>query len=115
MTKILYFITPGSLYKVSNKAAQFIPVLGPTLDFSKKAKKFTEIADPVTASSRGVGIVFNYCFGKAGTVSIECALQFGLSVARVVTANLALIAAGAQFGNMVMEEILDQYHLIYNQ
>ena len=74
MTRIVYFITPTSLVKVWSKAAEFIPVLGPTLDFTKKAKKVTEMTDPISASSRGVGIIFNYCFGKAGAVSIECAL-----------------------------------------
>ncbi len=96
MTTILYFITPTSLIKIGSKAVEFIPVLGPTLDYSKKAKKVTEMTDPISASSRGVGILFNYCFGKAGAVSIECALWFGFSV-----------AGGTQFGNMVMDEILD--------
>ena len=104
---IIYFITPKSLVKIGTKAAEWIPILGPTLDFTKKAKKVTEMTDPVSASSRGVGIVFNYCFGKAATVSIECALWFGLSVAGGLTGNFTLIAAGAQFGNMVMDEILE--------
>ena len=75
--------------------------------FYKKAKKVTEMIDPISASSRGVGILFNYCFGKAGAVSTECALWFGFSVAGGVTCNPRLITAGAQFGNMVMDEILD--------
>ena len=111
MTKIIYFVTPTNMVKIGSKigtkAAEFVPILGPTLEFTKKAKKVTEMTDPVSASSRGVGIVFNYCFGKARAVSIECALWFGLSVAGGVTCNPALIAAGAQFGNMVMDEILD--------
>jgi len=107
MTTIIYFITPTSLVKIASKGAEFIPVLGPTLDFTKKAKKVTEMTDPISASSRGVGILFNYCFGKAGAVSIECALWFGFSVAGGITCNPALIAAGAQFGNMVMDEIID--------
>ena len=107
MTKIIYFVTPTSFVKIGSKAVEFIPVIGPTLDFTKKAKKITEVTDPISASSRGVGILFNYCFGKAGAVSIECALWFGFSVAGGVTCNPALIAADAQFGNMVMDEILD--------
>ena len=87
--------------------SEFIPVSEPTLEFSKKAKKVTELTDPISASSRGVGILFNYCFGKAGAVSVECALWFGLSVTGGMTGNPALIAAGAQFGNMVIDEILD--------
>jgi hypothetical protein len=35
------------------------------------------------------------------------ALWFGFSVAGGITCNPALIAAGAQFGNMVMDEIID--------
>ena len=97
MTKILYFITPSSLVKIGIKAGEFIPVVGPALTFSKKAKKITEMTDPVSASSRGIGIVFNYCFGKAGAVSIECALWFGFSVFGGITGNFALIAAGAQY------------------
>ena len=107
MTAILYFVTPSSFVKIASKAGEFIPVLGPLLDFSKKAKKITEMTDPVGASSRGIGIVFNFCFGKAGAVSVECALWLSLSVAGGVTANTVLIATGAQFGNMVMDEILD--------
>ena len=107
MTKLIYFITPKSMIKIGTKAAEFIPVLGPTLEFTKKAKKFTDINDPISASSRGVGVLFNYCFGKAGAVSIECTLWFGLSVAGGLTGNPGLIAAGAQFGNMVMDEVLD--------
>ena len=66
MTTILYFVTPKTLAKIGGKAAKFIPILGPTVEYTKKAKKITEIADPVSASSRGIGILFNYCFGKAG-------------------------------------------------
>ena len=107
MTKILYFVTPTSLVKVVGKAAEFIPVLGPTLDLTKKAKQVTEMSDPISASSRGVGILFNYCFGKAGAVSVECALWVTLSVTGGLTCNPGLIAASAQFGNMLMDEILD--------
>ena len=107
MTRIVYFITPKSFVKIGSKAAEFIPVIGPTFDFTKKAKKVSEMADPISASSRGVGIIFNYCFGKAGAVSIECALWFGLSLTGGLTCNPTLIAFGAQFGNMVMDEILD--------
>lgn len=63
MTKIIYFVTPTNMVKIGSKigtkAAEFVPILGPTLEFTKKAKKVTEMTDPVSASSRGVGIVFN--------------------------------------------------------
>ena len=77
------------------------------MEFTKKAKKVTEMTDPVSASSRGIGILFNYCFGKAGAVSIECLLWISLSAAGGGTCNPGLIAAGAQFGNMVIDEIID--------
>ena len=95
------------MVKIGSKAADFIPVLGPTLEFSKKARKVTEMTDPVSESSRGIRILFNFCFGKTGAVSIECALWFGFSVAGGVTCNPGLIAAGAQFASMVRDEILD--------
>jgi hypothetical protein len=107
MIKIIYFLTPRSLVKIATKGLEFIPIIGPTLEFTKRAKKATEMVDPISASSLGIGILFNYCFGKAGAVSIECALWFGFSVAGGMTCNLALIAAGAQFGNMVIDEIID--------
>jgi hypothetical protein len=107
MTKIIYFITPTSLVKIASKGVEFIPVVGPSFVFTKKAKKVTEMLDPISASSRGVGILFNYCFGKAGAVSIECALWFGLSLAGGITCNPALIALGVEFGNMIMDEIID--------
>lgn len=107
MTKITYFITPTGLVKIGTKAAEFVPILGPTLEYAKKAKKITEMTDPVSATSRGIGIMFNYCFGKAGALSIECLLWLGFSTAGGVTANPAMIALGAQFGNMVMDSITD--------
>ena len=96
--RIIYFVTPLSFVKIASKAGEFIPVLGPAIEFTKKAKKVTEMTDPVGASSRGIGIVFNFCFGKAGAVSVECALWLSLSVDGGVTANPGLIALGAQFG-----------------
>ena len=107
MTKIICFVTPTSLVKIGTKAIEFVPVFGPTIEFTKKAKKVTEMTNPISASSRGIGIAFNYCFGKAGAVSLECALWLGLSVAGGVTGNPGLIAAGAQFASMIMDEILD--------
>ena len=72
VTKIIYFVTPTTIIKIRNKFAEFIPILGPSLEFTKKAKRVTEMANPVSASSREIVILFNYCFGKAGAVSVEC-------------------------------------------
>ena len=80
MVKIVCFITPTSFVKIGTKLVEFIPVIGPTLEFSKKARKVTELTDPVFASSKGIGMIFGYCFGKTGAVSIECVLWLSLSV-----------------------------------
>ena len=104
MTKIIYFVTPTSIVKITSKAAEFISILGPSLEFTKKAKNVTEMTNSVSASSRGIGILFNYYFGKAGAVSLECILWFGFSTAGGVTCNPASIALGAQFGNMVVDD-----------
>ena len=50
---------------------------------------------------------FKIIFGKAGAVSIECILWLSLSAAEGATCNPGLITAGAQFGNMVIDEIID--------
>lgn len=107
MTKIIYFLTPTSLVKIGSKTTEFLPIVGPTLEYTKKAKKLTQISDPVSATSRGIGTLFNYCFGKAGALSIECVLWSGLLAVGGVIANPVSIAAGAQFGNMVVDEIFD--------
>lgn len=107
MTKIIYFITPQSIIKVGSEATDFIPILGPIAQYTKKAKKVTELSNPVSATSRGIGIMFNYCFGKVGAMFIECILWLGLSIAADITANPALIAGGAEFGNMLLDEIID--------
>ena len=52
MTKVLYFVTPKSFVKIGSKAAEYIPILGPSLEFTKKAK--TDLTDPISASSQGI-------------------------------------------------------------
>lgn len=63
----------------------------------KKSKKITQISDLVSAASREVGLIYNYCFGKANTLSTECGLWFGFSIAGGLTGNPGLIVAGGQF------------------
>ena len=107
MTKIIYFITPQSIIKVGSKTTEFIPILGPMAQYTKKAKKVTERSNRVIATLRGIGIMFNYCFGKVGAMSIECILWLGLSTAGGITANPALISGGTEFENMLLDEISD--------
>lgn len=107
MSKIICFLTPQSFVKVGTKIAEFVPLLGPTVEYSRKAKKITQISDPVSASAQGVRMLFTYCFGKVGAITLECSLWITLSVAGGVTCNPNLIAAGAQFGSLVLDEILE--------
>lgn len=106
MTKVIFFISPQSLVTTGTKAAEFVPILGPIADFSRKTKKLTQISDPVTATSQGVGILFNHCFEKAGAITAECALWFGFSTLRGLTCNPTLIGIGTQFGTMVIDELI---------
>ena len=40
---IIYFVTPTTIVKIGSKTAEFVPILGPTLEFTKKAKKITDM------------------------------------------------------------------------
>jgi hypothetical protein len=95
MVKIIYFVTPSGLTKLGTKDAEFIPILGPSLEFTKKTQKLINLSNPVAASSRGVGLLFNYCFGKVDAITAECILWFRFSIAADTTANPTLIAVGA--------------------
>ena len=106
MTKIIYFVTPTTIVKIGSKTAEFVPILSPSLEFTKKAKKVTEMTDSVSASSRGIGTLFNYCFGKAGAVSLECILWLGFSTAGGATCNPGLIALGVKFENMFINDTI---------
>ena len=65
------------------------------------------MTDPVSASTRGIGLVFNFCFGKAGALSAECILWLGCSVLGGATGNPILITAGVQFASDLRDEIWD--------
>ena len=104
---ILYFITPQTMVKVGAKATEFIPLVGPQVEFYKKTKKLTELSDPVSATSKGIGLIFKQCFGKTATLSAECIIWFGCSVVGGITGNLPIIALGAQVGNLIVDELLD--------
>ena len=97
MIQIGYFVTPKTLVKITTKAGEFLQIIDPTLTYTKKAQKMTELDDPVSATSRGIEMLFEYCFEQAAKVSAECILWFGLLVAGGITANPAIIAFGAEF------------------
>ena len=107
MVRLVCFITPSSLIKVGSKAIEWVPIAGPAFKYTKKMEKFTGIADPVTAGSRGIGIIFNHCFGKLGALSLECVIWVSFSIAGGLFANPTLIATGAEFGNILLDEIFD--------
>jgi len=112
MVHITYFVIPSGLAakgleKIGSKASDFLPVVGPFLNYSKRARKVTNMANPVAATARGIATISDFCFGKTTTLSIECLLWLGFSVAGGLTANPFLIAAGADMGNLVLDEILE--------
>lgn len=93
----VFFITPKTVAKIGTKAAEFAPFIGPGVEYVKKAQKFTDIADPVTASSCGIEMIFKSCFGKTAVVS----------VAGGMTADPVLIGLGAQMGNIIVDKLID--------
>ena len=100
MTKVVYFVLPSGLtevglQKLGLKSIDFLPVVGPSVSYLRKAKKVTKIANPVNAAARGISTISEFCFGKAATLSIECLLWLGLSTVGGVTANPVLIATEA--------------------
>ena len=88
---IIFFLTPQNFAKITAKSAEYIPVAGPLIEYTRKSQKLTELSDPVSATSRGIGILFTTCFGKTAVISAEWVLWFGLSIAGGVTGNPALI------------------------
>lgn len=103
MTKIIYFVTSKSIIIITTKAAKFVLILGPSLEFTKKVTKMINLVNP---SSEMIGMLFNYCFGKASAVSIEWILWFGFSIVGGATCNPRLIGLGAPFSNMVIDKII---------
>jgi hypothetical protein len=80
MTKIIYFVTPTTLVKLGSKAAEFLPIVGPSLEFTKKAKKMTQLTDPVSASSS-----YN------DTIEVQIVFEDGFSYTVFVTTPDALL------------------------
>ena len=107
---ILYFLTPKTLAKFGIKAAGYIPIIGPTISFNKKTMKIVDgvsNSNPVTVASRGVNLALEYCFGKGVVLPVECALWMGFTIAGTVTVNGILLAAAAEMGNIILDEITD--------
>lgn len=75
MTKIIYFVTPKTLAKIASKigtkGVEFLPIVGPAVEFTKKAQKVKDLANPVSARSRGLGLAFGFCFRKTAAVSLD--------------------------------------------
>ena len=106
MVQIRFFISPKSFVKVVTKAGEFVPIVGPLVTYTKNAQKATELANPVSATSRGIGLMFESCFGKTGKVTSECILWATFSIIGGITANPGFIAAGVTFGDMIIEDLI---------
>lgn len=106
MTNIILFISPKPLVKkLASVSADYLPVVGPMFKFTTKASKITKMADPVRASSRGVGMVVIACTGPIIKYPALCALWASRAVLDGVTANPVLIGVSLEFSEMILEEV----------
>lgn len=106
MINIVFFVSPKPfIKKVASTGSEFIPVVGPMVKFVTKAEKVTKITNPVTAASRGVGMVVIACTGPIIKFPALCALWGATAVVGGMTANPVLIGASLEFSEMILEEL----------
>ena len=91
--------------KVIEKSVEFVPVIGPGLKYIKTAKKVNKFANPVKATTYTAGMLLEICGAKYAKYSALCTVWATTTTAGFLTGNPALIAVGAQFGNMVIDDI----------
>lgn len=102
MVKVILFITPEVIAKISSKSIEFRPVISWSLDLSRKAVKLTKLSDLVSSATLAVGTMFEFSFGKIIAISIECTLWPSLSIAGGLISNPTITASGWSFSSMVI-------------
>ena len=106
MTSIIMFISPKPfINKIASIGNEFVPVVGPMVKFTKKASKLTKITNPVTAASRGVGLVVISCTGPVIKYPVLCALWGTTAIVGGITVNPVLIGFSLEFSEIILEEI----------
>ena len=109
MSSILLFISPKPIIKkIASTGSEFVPIVGPMIKFTTKASKITKISNPVTAASRGVGLVVIACTGPIIKYPVLCALWGTTAVVVGATANPVLIGASLEFSEMILEEVFGE-------
>ena len=109
MSSIVLFISPKPfIKKVASVGTEFVPIVGPMVKFTTKASKITKITNPVTAASRGVGLVVISCTGPIIKYPALCALWGTTAVVGGITVNPVLIGASLEFSEMILEEVFGE-------
>jgi hypothetical protein len=91
--------------KVVNKGAEFVPFVGPAYKYTRKAVKVTKLTNPVSPTSRAVGIIVIACTGPVIKYPALCALWGATAIVGGATANPALLGASLEFSEMLLEEL----------
>jgi hypothetical protein len=84
---------------VVDRVIDFVPVIDGLVKFTTTAQKISKISNPVTATSRGIGLVVISCTGPLVAYPALCALWLTYSGFGIATGNPALLTAGLDFGS----------------
>lgn len=100
------FIPTSLINKVAEKSLNYIPLVGPVVKFTKKAKNITDFADPIRATTRASGFLIEACTGPIIKMPIFCVLWASSGILGVATGNPALIAYSIGFADIILEEFI---------
>ena len=90
--------------KLSAKAVEWTPVIGPGLKYVKTAKKVTKFTSPVKATTYTVGMLLEICGGKYAKYTAQCTAWATMSAAGIATGNPALIGIALEIGQEILED-----------
>ena len=91
--------------KIVSVGSEYVPIVGPVYKYSKKAMKVTKLTNPVSVSSRAVGLIVIICSGPVIKYPALRLLWASTTIVGGATANPALIGASLEFSEMLLEEI----------
>lgn len=93
--------------KVTNKAVDYVPLIGPAFRYAKTAKKITNFSSPVKATTYTAGLLIEICGGKFAKYSAQCAVWATTTAAGLATGNPVLIGVGMEVGSQILEDFYD--------
>ena len=91
--------------KVTTKSLEFVPLVGPGLQYVKRAKKVTKFSNPVKATTYMAGILLEICGGKPTKYATLCTVWATATAAGIATGNPGLIALGIEAGSEILEDL----------